>query len=88
MEYNILHTSFLTNNFLQKFLPDINMAVPKKKTSKSRRNQRRSHDALSKINIIIDKNTGEYRLPHHLDISNGEYRNRQVIVAKKPPSEE
>ena len=35
------------------------MAVPKKKTSKSKRNMRRSHDALSRINVIIDKDTGE-----------------------------
>ena len=47
------------------------MAVPKKKTSKSRRNQRRSHDALARINVIIDKDTGEYRLPHHLDKTSG-----------------
>ncbi len=43
------------------------MAVPKKKTSTSRRNQRRSHDALGKITVVIDKDTGEYRLPHQLD---------------------
>lgn len=59
------------------------MAVPKKKTSKSRRNMRRSHDALSKINVIIDKDTGEYRLPHHIDLSNGSYNNKQIIVAKE-----
>ena len=59
------------------------MAVPKKKTSKSRRNMRRSHDALSKINVIIDKDTGEYRLPHHIDISNGSYNNKQIIIAKE-----
>lgn len=58
------------------------MAVPKKKTSKSRRNQRRSHDALGKVNVIIDKDTGEYRLPHHMDEISGEYKSRKVIVAK------
>ena len=58
------------------------MAVPKKKTSTSRRNQRRSHDALGKINVIIDKDTGEYRLPHQLDKTSGEYRNRQIVIAK------
>ena len=30
------------------------MAVPKKKTSKSRRNMRRSHLALQKINVIVE----------------------------------
>jgi large subunit ribosomal protein L32 len=58
------------------------MAVPKKKTSKSRRNHRRSHDALGRINVIIDKDTGEYRLPHQMDKSNGSYNNRQVVSGK------
>ena len=59
------------------------MAVPKKKTSKSKRNMRRSHDALSKINVVIDKDTGEYRLPHHVDFSSGSYNKKQIIVAKE-----
>ena len=58
------------------------MAVPKKKTSKSKRNMRRSHDALSRINVIIDKDTGEYRLQHLMDPSNGSYNTRQVVVEK------
>ncbi len=63
------------------------MAVPKKKTSKSKRNMRRAHDALSKINVIVDKDTGEYRLPHHMDTSSGSYNNNQ-IVAETAESEE
>ena len=43
------------------------MAVPKRKTSKSRRNYRRSHHAVSFANVIEDKKSGEYRLPHHVD---------------------
>lgn len=58
------------------------MAVPKKKTSPSKRNMRRSHDALKRLNVIIDKDTGEYRLPHHVDKSNGVYNNRPVVVEK------
>ena len=58
------------------------MAVPKKKTSKSKRNMRRAHDALSRINVIIDKDTGEYRLSHHMDASSGSYNNRQVVTEK------
>lgn len=30
------------------------MAVPKKRTSKAKRNMRRSHDAISTPNIIIE----------------------------------
>lgn len=63
------------------------MAVPKKKTSKSKRNMRRSHDALHRMNIVIDKNTGEHRLPHHIDLSNGYYNNRRIIVKKNKNSE-
>jgi len=59
------------------------MAVPKKKTSKSKRNMRRSHDALSRVNVIVDKDTGEYRLPHHVDASSGSYKGKQIIVAKE-----
>ncbi len=62
------------------------MAVPKKKTSKSKRNMRRSHDALSKINVVIDKDSGEYRLPHHIDASSGSY-NKKQIVTEKPNKE-
>lgn len=58
------------------------MAVPKKKTSKSKRNMRRAHDALSRINVIIDKDTGEYRLPHHLDKSSGSYNGNKIVADK------
>lgn len=64
------------------------MAVPKKKTSKSKRGMRRSHDALGKINVIIDQDTGEYRLPHHLDHSNGNYNNKQILVAQEEATED
>ena len=56
------------------------MAVPKKKTSKSKRNMRRSHDALKPVNVIIDKDTGEYRLPHHIDKSSGFYNSKQIVI--------
>lgn len=63
------------------------MAVPKKKTSTSRRNQRRSHDALGRINVVIDKDTGEYRLPHQIDKTSGEYRGRKIVIAKASSAE-
>ena len=55
------------------------MAVPKRKTSKSRAGKRRSHLNLSSKNIIEDKKSGEYRLSHHLDLKTGFYKGRQVI---------
>ena len=55
------------------------MAVPKRKTSVSRRNKRRSHISFSSKNIIEDKKSGEYRLSHHIDIKTGQYKGRQVL---------
>ena len=59
------------------------MAVPKRKTSKSRRNKRRSHHRIKSANIIEDKKSGEYRLSHHIDLKTGVYNGRQVIDLKK-----
>lgn len=56
------------------------MAVPKKKTSKSRRDMRRAHHALKPINVVVDKETGEYKLPHHISLKDGTYNGREVIV--------
>ena len=57
------------------------MAVPKKKTSKSRRNMRRSHLALGKVNVVMDSETGEYRLPHRMALTDPRYKGRQVLTA-------
>ena len=59
------------------------MAVPKRKTSKSRRDKRRSHHRIKDSNVIEDKKTGEYRLSHHLDLKTGIYNGRQIIEPKK-----
>tara|TARA_B100000674_G_scaffold489285_1_gene502999 strand:+ start:560 stop:751 length:192 start_codon:yes stop_codon:yes gene_type:complete len=58
------------------------MAVPKRKTSVSKRNMRRSHNSLKKINVILDKDSGEPRLSHTIDISTGMYRGRQILKKK------
>lgn len=55
------------------------MAVPKKKKSKSRRDMRRSHHALTAANWVEDKDTGEAVRRHHVDLKTGMYRGRQVI---------
>ena len=60
------------------------MAVPKSKISKSKRNMRRSHSAINLLNIIEDKNSGEPRLSHKLDMSTGIYNGKQIIVKKDP----
>ena len=55
------------------------MAVPKRKTSKSRRNKRRSHHAIVGPNVIEDKKSGEYRLPHHIDLKSGTYNGKKIL---------
>ena len=59
------------------------MAVPKRKTSKSRRNKRRSHHKIDNVNVIEDKKSGEFRLSHHIDLKTGLYNGRQVLDPKK-----
>lgn len=58
------------------------MAVPKRKTSKSKRNMRRAHDALTIENWVEDKETGEIVRRHHVDLKTGMYKGRQVIEAR------
>ena len=59
------------------------MAVPKRKTTKSRSGKRRSHINVSEKNIVEDKKSGEYRLSHHLDLKTGTYKGRQVLDPKE-----
>ena len=59
------------------------MAVPKRKTSKSRRNKRRSHQRISRVNIVEDKKSGEFRLSHHIDLKTGLYNSKQILEPKK-----
>lgn len=58
------------------------MAVPKRKTTPSKRNMRRSHDSINYINIIEDKESGEPRISHRIDHSTGMYNGRQIIKKK------
>ncbi|MEM8987041.1 MAG: 50S ribosomal protein L32 [Pseudomonadota bacterium] len=55
------------------------MAVPKSKITPSRRGMRRSHDRVAKAAYIEDKDSGELRRPHHIDLKTGKYRGRQVL---------
>jgi len=57
-------------------------AVPKRKTSRMKRGQRRSHNALKAPSYIEDKTTGELRRPHHVDLVSGMYRGRQILEPK------
>lgn len=58
------------------------MAVPRKKVSPMKKGQRQSHDALKASTYIEDKESGERRRPHHIDLKTGKYRGRQVLEPK------
>lgn len=58
------------------------MAVPKRKTSPSKRGMRRSADALKQPTYMEDKSSGELRRPHHVDLKTGMYGGRQVLKPK------
>ena len=58
------------------------MAVPKRKTTPSKRNMRRSHHRAGMQSFAEDKKSGELRRPHHMDLSTGMYRGKQIIVKK------
>jgi large subunit ribosomal protein L32 len=56
------------------------MAVPKRKTTPSKRNMRRSHDSLSVEAYQECPNCGELKRPHNLCNACGFYNGREVIA--------
>jgi large subunit ribosomal protein L32 len=59
------------------------MAVPKRKVSRRARGHRRSADALKPGAYVEDKDSGELRRPHHVDLKTGMYRGRQILKPKE-----
>ncbi len=58
------------------------MAVPMKKVSRMKRGSRRAHDSLTAPTYVEDKDSGERRRPHHIDLKTGMYRGRQILEPK------
>lgn len=56
------------------------MAVQQNKVSRSRRNMRRSHDALVAANPAECPNCGELKRPHHVCPACGYYDDREVVA--------
>ena len=54
------------------------MAVQKSKKSRSRRDMRRSHDALTASTVSTDATSGEKHLRHNVT-ADGFYRGRKVV---------
>ncbi|MEM7197572.1 MAG: 50S ribosomal protein L32 [Pseudomonadota bacterium] len=55
------------------------MAVPKSKITRSRRNMRRSHDAIFAQAYHECSNCGEAKLPHNICPHCGYYDNREIV---------
>jgi large subunit ribosomal protein L32 len=55
------------------------MAVPKRRQSTTRRDKRRSHDAITLPNTVLCPQCGEPKLPHRVCPSCGTYKGRQDI---------
>jgi len=59
------------------------MAVPKRKTSKARRDKRRTHDALSLPSFSTCQKCGEATRPHHICENCGSYNGKQITEIKE-----
>ena len=67
------------------FIGGLPMPTTKKKTSRSRRDMRRSHDSIEAPGISIDKKTGEVTRPHRAHKgSDGAYyyKGKQISPSK------
>ena len=51
-----------------------------------KRGQRRSADALTAPIYVEDKDSGNLRRPHHIDLKSGKYRDMQILEAKDEPA--
>lgn len=58
------------------------MAVQKNRKTPSKRDMRRSHDALKTPTLSIDPVTGELHRRHHIT-EGGHYRGRKVLAEKE-----
>ncbi|MBW1837790.1 MAG: 50S ribosomal protein L32 [Deltaproteobacteria bacterium] len=59
------------------------MPVPKRKTSKSKRDKRRTHQKHTAPNLTTCPQCGSPRLPHHTCPSCGTYKGRTVIETEE-----
>ncbi|OQA51962.1 MAG: 50S ribosomal protein L32 [candidate division WS2 bacterium ADurb.Bin280] len=59
------------------------MAEPKKKLSRTRSGNRRSHDFLKKIDVGVCPKCKANILPHHVCQSCGYYNNEKVLKIEK-----
>ena len=63
------------------------MAVQQNRKTRSKRDMRRSHDALNTNTLSVDATSGETHLRHHVT-KDGFYKGRQVIAQKPEASDD
>lgn len=63
------------------------MAVQKSRKTPSRRDMRRSHDALTAPTLSVDSTTGETHRRHHVSAA-GYYRGRKVVSVPQDTEQE
>ena len=56
------------------------MAVPKRKTSKARRDKRRTHYKIATPGMSVCPKCGESKLPHRVCKSCGTYKDVEVLA--------
>ena len=59
------------------------MAVPKRRTSKAKRDKRRSHDSLTPPGMSVCPQCNAPKLPHRVCPSCGSYRGRTIIETEE-----
>jgi large subunit ribosomal protein L32 len=61
-------------------------ALPKRRVSRHRRGNRRSHQALEPRQLVLCPNCGELALPHCVCPACGTYKGEQVLQLKEDKS--
>lgn len=57
--------------------------LPKRKMSKSRRNNRRSHDHITPTHLVLCEECQNYKPAHQVCPHCGSYRGREVLTIKE-----
>ena len=63
------------------------MAVPKKRTSKTKRNMRIANESITAINIVVEAD-GNVRRPQRLNLETGVYKGRQDLKKEESSDSE
>jgi large subunit ribosomal protein L32 len=59
------------------------MALPKRRTSKARRDRRRSHDKLTSVNLSLCPQCHEPKMPHRVCPHCGTYKGKEVVEVEE-----